>query len=55
MLKRLPSAEKFVEFVVRSDPDPNYSIALPLANGSILFVDAHRPNLVIAAKLFEPE
>ena len=37
---RQKSPEKSVEIVVRPDPDPDDRIAMPLADGAVLFVDA---------------
>ncbi len=35
------SAKQIVEFVVRADPHPSDRITVALADGAVLFVDAH--------------
>jgi hypothetical protein len=47
------STKQIIKLVMRADPNPNHCVAMTLANGAILFVDAGRPNVIITTELLE--
>ena len=49
------SAKERLEVVVGTDPDPDNGIAFAFTDRAVLFIDPHRPNLVIASELLETQ
>jgi len=47
--QRYRLSEKFIEVVMRSNPNPNYYLAWSFADGPILFADPDRPKVFITA------
>ena len=47
------STKEIIKFVVCADPNPDDGVAVALADGAILFINANRPDAVIATELFE--
>jgi hypothetical protein len=49
------SSEQLLELIVRSDPDPNYGLALSLADSAVLLADSDRPKTFVATQFFESQ
>ena len=54
-LEQGESTEQFVEVIVGAKPDPDDGVAASLADRPVLFVDAHGPDVVVAAQFLEPK
>lgn len=45
--------EQVVKFVMSADPCPNDRVAVAFADGTVLFIDPNRPDMIVAGQFLE--